>query len=96
MKMTTESYLILAAVAGGLYLAWSAKQTVKAAASAINPANNNNVINQAANAITGHDNETSSIGTWLFEKLNPAAVAAEQQDAMPTRTVKPVPVRVTR
>lgn len=93
MKMSPESYLILAAIAGGLYLAWSAKKTVAAAASAINPANNNNVINQAANAITGHDNETSSIGSSLFEWLNPDVVEAEKLAAAP---IKAAPVRVTK
>lgn len=93
MKMTPESYLILAAVAGGLYLAWSAKKGVAAAANAINPANGNNIINQAANAITGHDNETSSLGTAFFEWWNPGVVEAERLAAAP---IKAAPVRVTR
>ena len=71
MKMSSDTMLIAGAVAAGLLLAWYSKRAAQAAAQAVNPVNNNNIINRAANAIVGKDNSTSSIGSTLYDWLHP-------------------------
>lgn len=90
-----EGLLILGAIAAGLYLAWSSKEAVKAAASAVNPLNNNNAISTGANAVVGLDNKTASIGTKIFDWLNPSqpAFTPGKEAPLVTDPIKPVPVR---
>lgn len=49
----------------------------------INPTSSGNVVNGAVSivggAATGQDARDFSLGAWLFEKLNPGAVARENQ-----------------
>lgn len=95
MKMTPESYLIMAAVAGGLYLAWSAKSAVKQAAAAANPMNNNNAVQQGLNAITGHDGKNSTWSTGLLDWLTPSYDPNGYKKGIPA-PVKPAASRVTK
>lgn len=95
--MKTETYLILAAVSAGVYLAWKGKEAVAAAASAVNPLNNNNIISQGANAAVGLDNQTASIGTRLFDWLNPKQAAfTPGPSRQMNNSLDPNPVKVTK
>ncbi len=84
MKVSSDAMLIAAAVAAGLLVAWYSKQAVTAAAQAVNPVNPDNVINKAAQAVTGNDNKKSSIGTKIYDWLHPDFTSYN-----PNGTVKP-------
>lgn len=43
---------------------------VKTAAQAVNPVNNDNIINKGVNAVFGLDNKTESIGTKIYDWVN--------------------------
>lgn len=63
--------LTLAAIAGGLFIAWKLTSGVKAAAKAVDPTNNDNIVNHGVNAAVGLDNKTASIGTKIYDWLHP-------------------------
>lgn len=71
MRITSDTAIIAGAIAAGLLLAWYSRRAVADAAQAVNPLNNDNIINRAAQAITGNDNKTSSIGSKIHEWFNP-------------------------
>ena len=58
---------------------------VSKAAQAVNPSNDKNIVNQGINKLFGFDNESQSIGTWLYDKFN------SEQKTEPT--AKPAPVK---
>ena len=73
-NITTGQAQILIGVVGlgiGLYAIYQTKSTVAAAANALNPTNQDNIVNKGANSLFGFDNKTQSIGTWFYDKFNP-------------------------
>ena len=85
MKAVNPTTLALAAGLGvAIVAAWYVTKGVKSvgdavAAGAINPASSNNVVNKGVSAIgaAATGNKDFSLGSWIYEKLNPGAVAAE-------------------
>lgn len=99
-----ELYAVGALAIVGLVIYWDLRSGVKgaavavgtgakAAANAVNPVNNNNIINQGANALLGHDNKTSSIGTSFFDWMNPDQPVAVNG---PLKVVTPAATRKTK
>lgn len=73
-KISTGQAQVLIGVLGlavAMYALYQTKDTIKSAANAVNPLNNDNVINKGANAIFGMDNKTESIGTKIYDLLHP-------------------------
>lgn len=68
MSILTNKYLLVGAAAAGLAVAYMMRKTAGAVAEAVNPFNNDNVINQTATswyqALTG---STGTIGTDLYD-----------------------------
>ena len=63
---------------------------VSKAANAVNPTNDKNIVNQGINKLFGFDNESQSIGTWLYDKFN------SEQKTEPTAKPEPIkPVATT-
>lgn len=89
MKISTGQAQVIIGLAG-LALAYYALKktgdTVKDAANAINPTNNNNVINQGVNSVLGLDNKTESIGTKIYDWTHKPATN-QVKPAQPQKTV---------
>lgn len=66
---------VILAIGAAVYVVRGAARILPAAASAavdaINPTNSGNIFNTAANAAAGFDNESGSIGTWLYDLFHP-------------------------
>jgi hypothetical protein len=87
-KISTGQAQVLIGVLGlavAMYALYQTKDTIKSAANAVNPLNNENVINKGANAIFGMDNKTESIGTKIYDLLHP------EPKKMETVLASPVP-----
>lgn len=52
---------------------------VKTAAQAINPVNDQNIINKGANALFGFDNKTESIGTKIYDLFHKEEPKKDEQ-----------------
>lgn len=93
INATAGGILAVAAVAAVGVLWWNRKaigQAVGSAAQLVNPISDRNVAYGATNAVGGALTGTRdfSLGSWLWEKLNPEAVERERQ-----ATIGPAPSR---
>lgn len=70
----------------GWYIKNKAGDTLKQAGQAVNPVNNDNVINQGAQSLWGvFTDGKGSIGTDIYDWLNPGDELNQDQSSEPTR-----------
>lgn len=76
MSILTNKYLLVGAAVAGLAVAYMMRKTVGVVAEAVNPFNNNNVVNQVATSwYQGITGSTGSIGTDLYDATHGGALS---------------------